>query len=759
MTTKRFWQIASASFTIIFVLVLIGSTAQAQWTASITVENFDPRRPQTKTVTFGVDSIATDGIDAALDVLAQEPPGSPPPPTPQPFLNIGFAGPGLSYLSTDIRPSSPWALIVDSSDRFTISWDIASAPADISLAVVSSDGRTIDMKAATKADFTQGGKYRLDIKEPAGITLVEPAAAGKGMEVKVEGVNFGANEQVTIDFGTATAIATATADDNGAFSVTFIAVAQPSGIVTITATGVKSKEAVVDSTFEYLGLPTVPTSLNVVGSPAKAGETITVILEGEAEGEATFSIGEVIQDVPMVEEPPGVYTGEYIAEEGVTAVDATVIVTLTDTAGNFTLYTADQKVTIRSYVDYTLSLSKGINMISAPLDTTTVMVGDETIEQPIKKVSDLSAVLGDDVSLIISYDMEAKKFQSFTKGTPEDAKSNVDIGPTTGLIAVMANPTEITFRGNGWQPGALELSPGINFISVPLNDPNLAKVSDLAAVLGQKVTLIISYDAALEKFQSFTPGTPEDAKTNVAIEGGQSLILSMRDAASVDLAGTPWEGPAPPPPPAPMMFGATTVSPVLELDGIVVGEDTNVAINDLSMAVRHVSTGVSMTDTTSDGRFSVTFVYLDNRLLRVGDILEITAHNAKGDFSIDPIRYALTQTDIELGRIALGNLVASVIPSRSELLANFPNPFNPETWIPFQLQAASDTFITIYDVHGRMVRQLELGYIPAGVYQTKTKAAYWDGTNDIGERVASGVYFYQLKSGEFSALRKMVILK
>jgi hypothetical protein len=58
-----------------------------------------------------------------------------------------------------------------------------------------------------------------------------------------------------------------------------------------------------------------------------------------------------------------------------------------------------------------------------------------------------------------------------------------------------------------------------------------------------------------------------------------------------------------------------------------------------------------------------------------------------------------------------------------------------------------------------MVRQLELGYIPAGVYQTKTKAAYWDGTNDIGERVASGVYFYQLKSGEFSALRKMVILK
>jgi hypothetical protein len=192
---------------------------------------------------------------------------------------------------------------------------------------------------------------------------------------------------------------------------------------------------------------------------------------------------------------------------------------------------------------------------------------------------------------------------------------------------------------------------------------------------------------------------------------------------------------------------------------MVIEPDTHAAINDLSMTVRHLSTGVSMTDTTSDGIFSVTFVYLDNRFVRVGDMLEITAHNAIGDLSLDPIRYTLTQSDIELGRIALGNLIASVIPSRSELLANFPNPFNPETWIPFKLQAASDTSITIYDVHGRMIRQLELGYIPAGVYQTKAKAAYWDGTNNIGERVASGVYFYHLKSSEFSASRKMVILK
>jgi hypothetical protein len=271
------------------------------------------------------------------------------------------------------------------------------------------------------------------------------------------------------------------------------------------------------------------------------------------------------------------------------------------------------------------------------------------------------------------------------------------------------------------------------------------------------MSLIISYDG--EKFGSFTATTPVGSPLDVPIEGGKSLIVSVKDADSFDVAGEPWETPSPPlPPGAPMMFGLTG-SPVLELDGIVIKEDTTEAINNLAVTVRHLSTGASMTDTTSNGRFSVTFVYLNNNLAHVGDILEIAAHDSQGNFRIDPIRYVLTESDIEYGRISYGNLVASVIPSRSELLANFPNPFNPETWIPFKLKEASDTSITIYDVHGVLVNKLELGYIPAGIYQTTAKAAYWDGTNAIGERVASGVYFYHLKAGKFSALRKMVILK
>jgi len=95
----------------------------------------------------------------------------------------------------------------------------------------------------------------------------------------------------------------------------------------------------------------------------------------------------------------------------------------------------------------------------------------------------------------------------------------------------------------------------------------------------------------------------------------------------------------------------------------------------------------------------------------------------------------------------------------TELLANYPNPFNPETWIPFQLSASSAVIVRIYDGQGQLVRNLELGYQRAGVYVSKSQAAFWDGKNEIGERVTSGVYFYQLLADHFTATRKMAILK
>ena len=107
----------------------------------------------------------------------------------------------------------------------------------------------------------------------------------------------------------------------------------------------------------------------------------------------------------------------------------------------------------------------------------------------------------------------------------------------------------------------------------------------------------------------------------------------------------------------------------------------------------------------------------------------------------------------------LGTTESGLIPEETALLANYPNPFNPETWIPYHLANASDVKITIYDTRGGIVRQLALGHQPAGFYNSRSRAAYWDGRNRVGEPVASGVYFYQLETDDLSSLRKMVILK
>ena len=102
---------------------------------------------------------------------------------------------------------------------------------------------------------------------------------------------------------------------------------------------------------------------------------------------------------------------------------------------------------------------------------------------------------------------------------------------------------------------------------------------------------------------------------------------------------------------------------------------------------------------------------------------------------------------------------APMSPNTTALHANYPNPFNPETWIPYQLQKAADVHIAIYDQRGVLVRQLSLGYQVAGQYLSRGRAAHWDGRNQVGEPVASGLYFYTLTAGEFSATRRMLILK
>ena len=107
----------------------------------------------------------------------------------------------------------------------------------------------------------------------------------------------------------------------------------------------------------------------------------------------------------------------------------------------------------------------------------------------------------------------------------------------------------------------------------------------------------------------------------------------------------------------------------------------------------------------------------------------------------------------------LQRLLAALTPKATALLPNYPNPFNPETWLPYQLATSADVTLTIYAANGAVVRVLDLGHQMAGLYRSQSRAAYWDGRNAQGEPVASGVYFYTLTAGNFSATRKMLIWK
>ena len=136
---------------------------------------------------------------------------------------------------------------------------------------------------------------------------------------------------------------------------------------------------------------------------------------------------------------------------------------------------------------------------------------------------------------------------------------------------------------------------------------------------------------------------------------------------------------------------------------------------------------------------------------------------------LDPaiIRTWITQAQLkndgslafQQGIANLQRLLALMTPRETQLLANYPNPFNPETWVPYQLSESAEVKVRIYALNGTLVRTLHLGHQPAGIYQERSRAAYWDGKNELGEAVASGLYFYTLTAGDFNATRKMLIRK
>jgi len=203
-----------------------------------------------------------------------------------------------------------------------------------------------------------------------------------------------------------------------------------------------------------------------------------------------------------------------------------------------------------------------------------------------------------------------------------------------------------------------------------------------------------------------------------------------------------------------------------------VNQDGRVSILDLILIAQHLGETIptnSEVDVNEDGTVSILDLILVAQHMgkSAAAAPAVTAAMNNGELNPAIIQTWIEQAQIEDdGSIAfregiafLQSLLAVLIPEETALLPNYPNPFNPETWIPYHLANPSEVRITLYDMRGTVVRQLNLGHQHEGYYTSRSRAAYWDGRNAVGERVASGVYFYQLQADHLSLLRKMLILK
>ena len=204
-----------------------------------------------------------------------------------------------------------------------------------------------------------------------------------------------------------------------------------------------------------------------------------------------------------------------------------------------------------------------------------------------------------------------------------------------------------------------------------------------------------------------------------------------------------------------------------------INRDGQVSVLDLILVARHLGEDAAanpQADVNHDGIINIQDLIVVAQHL--GESTDAAAPSLiavidNGELTSEMVQAWITQAQIEddgsiafrQGIATLERLLTLFIPEETALFHNYPNPFNPETWIPYQLAEPAEVTLTIHSVNGTLVRKLALGYQPAGIYQTRTRAAYWDGKNQVGEPVASGIYFYTLTAGDFTATRKMLITK
>ena len=495
--------------------------------------------------------------------------------------------------------------------------------------------------------------------------------------------------------------------------------------------------------------------------------------------QVTVTIGSSTQTVDS--KADGVYTAIFANFLGVVATskDTVTVAVLSDTTGASVERTVplspEQIVANQATIDlqfsstpsgtdreYLLSVSAGISLIHVPLKVTAV----DGVAQTIESVGDLYDALGGSaaVELLITYDPETQRWNSYLHDGHRGRLGDKALTDDLGIIASMKVAKSVKLSGDALGTNgrsSITLHPGINLFGVPLKDSRITRVSDLLKLNGfaGNVSVIIVSD------NGFKVVAQADDPGDIPVTGGGAFILTARNAATVEITGTKWSNPlGQTAAPSTALTGTQTdsVTPILAVTGSISSVGNKSLSRSFRVTVKNRSTGTVDTAMTDDDGVTYQFTFVDierGRAAQVGDILEITAQSPDPFVGVQPLRHTVTVEDVKRSRIPLAELVAYEIPAKTELLLNYPNPFNPETWIPYRLAKDAFVTLTIYDQRGRVVRDIAVGHRIAAVYESRSKAIYWDGRTEFGERVASGIYFYTLTAGDYSATRKMVILK
>lgn len=300
----------------------------------------------------------------------------------------------------------------------------------------------------------------------------------------------------------------------------------------------------------------------------------------------------------------------------------------------------------------------------------------------------------------------------------------------------------------------MELNAGLNMISLPLKPVFAHDARSFAAELG--ATVVIKYDEALRKFIGFTPDAPNDG---FAIEGGKGYIVNTPSGGVIPFSGAAWTN-DPPVAAAPPVQTSTAWAFVVS-GAVLDGDMMSVSDGNYSAIVKNPRTGDTFTESVDpDGYFAAAWADLSRKIVvGAGDQVEVMVVDSGGNVVSGPFIHGIELDAIRNAAVDVRLKLGDIIPAESALLQNYPNPFNPETWLPYHLHDADNVSISIYSATGQIIKTLDLGYRDAGVYVSRSKAAYWDGRNKAGEKVASGTYFYCISSGDFLAVRKMVVKK